>query len=54
MTSISRHDVLAGLAASTVAYIETARSEQRQSAEVSNAVLLSGDERRQRADALLR
>ena len=54
MTPISRRDVLAGLAASSAASIVKARNEQRQSTAASNAVLLSGDERRQHADALLR
>ena len=54
MTPISRRDVLAGLAASSAASIVTARSEQRPSSAAGNAALLSGDERRQHADALLR
>ena len=54
MTPISRRDVLAGLAASSAASIMPARSEQPQSSADNNAVLLSGEERRQRADALLR
>jgi putative isomerase len=54
MTPISRRDVLAGLAASSAASIMPARSEQPQSSADSNAALLSGEERRQRADALLR
>jgi putative isomerase len=52
MTLVSRRDVLAGLAASSAASIVTGRSEQRESS-ASNAVLLSGTERRQHADALL-
>jgi putative isomerase len=54
MTPISRRDVLAGLAASSAASIVTARSEQRQSAAASKVALLSGEERGQHADALLR
>jgi putative isomerase len=54
MTPISRRDVLAGLAASSAASIMPAGSEQRQSSADNNAVLLSGEERRQRADALIR
>ncbi len=54
MTPISRRDVLAGLAASGAASIVTARSEQRQESVASNAALLTGDDRRQRADALIR
>lgn len=53
MTPISRRDVLAGLAASSAASIVTARSERRQSPAAGNATLLSGQERGQRADALL-
>jgi putative isomerase len=53
MTPISRRDVLAGLAASSAASILTARSEQSQSSAAGNAGLLSGEERRQHADALL-
>ena len=53
MTPMSRRDVLAGLAASGAASIMTARSDHRQYAGVSNAALLSEDERRRRADALL-
>jgi putative isomerase len=54
MTLISRRDVLAGLTASSAALIVPARSEERQDSTVNNGVLLSGDERRQHADALLR
>jgi putative isomerase len=54
MTPISRRAVLAGLAASSAASIVTARSEQRQSPAASKVALLSGDERGQHADALLR
>jgi putative isomerase len=54
MTPLSRRDVLAGLAASSAASIVKARCEQRQTSGASNTTLLSGDERRQRADALLR
>jgi putative isomerase len=54
MTLISRRDVLAGLAASSAASIVPARSEQHQSSAAGNVALLSGDERRQNADALLR
>jgi putative isomerase len=54
MTIISRRDVLAGLAASGAASIVSARGEQSESSDANNAALLSGDERRQHADALLR
>jgi putative isomerase len=54
MTLISRRDVLAGLAASSAASIVTVRSEERQSSAPSNAPPLTGDERGQYADALLR
>jgi putative isomerase len=54
MTLISRRDVLAGLAASSAASIVTARSEQHQSSVASSVALLSGDERRRHADALLK
>ena len=54
MTLISRREVLAGLAASSAASIVPARGEQRQSSAVSTPPLLSSDERRQHADALLR
>ena len=54
MTGISRRDVLAGLAASSAASIVPAGSEQRQSSAEGNAAILSGGERRQHADALLR
>ena len=53
MTLISRRDVLGGLAASSVASIVMARSEERPSSSAGNATLLSEDERRQRGDALL-
>jgi putative isomerase len=53
MTSISRRNVLAGLAASSAACIVPARGEQRQESATSNAALLTGDERRQHTDVLL-
>ena len=53
MTQISRRDLLAGLAASSAASILTAHGEQSQSSVISNAMLLSVDERRRRGDALL-
>jgi putative isomerase len=54
MTSISRRDLLAGLAASSAAAIVPVRGEQNQDSAAENAALLNDDERRQRADALLR
>jgi mannosylglycerate hydrolase MGH1-like protein len=54
MPPISRRDVLAGLAASSAASIATLRGEQHQGPADTKAALLSGDERRQRADALIR
>jgi len=54
MTLVSRRDVLAGLAASSAAYIVTAHGEVLQTSAASKAPLLTGDERRQNADALLR
>ncbi len=54
MALISRRDVLAGLAASSVASVVIARSEERLSSFGGNATLLSDGERRQRGDALLR
>lgn len=54
MNLISRRDVLAGLAASSAACILTARSEERQSSAADKPALLSGDERHQYAEALLR
>jgi putative isomerase len=54
MSPISRRDVLAGLSASSVAFIVTARGEQRQSPAASKPALLSSEERRKHADALLR
>ncbi len=53
MTPISRRDVLAGLAASGAASFVTARSEERLSPAASDAAVLSSDERRQHADALV-
>ena len=53
MTPISRRDLLAGLAASSAASLVTARGEQRQGS-ATNAALLSGEERRQHADTLIR
>jgi len=52
MTSISRRDVLTGLAATAAASIVTARGEERQ-ASAGSAALGSGNERRQHADTLL-
>ena len=54
MTPISRRDLLAGLAASSAASLLAARSEERQSSANGDAALLTGDERRQHGDALLR
>ena len=53
ITPISRRDVLAGLAASSAALVVTAHGEERQNSASTNARLISGDERRQSADALL-
>jgi putative isomerase len=54
MTLISRRDVLAGLAASSAASIVPARGEEIRDSAVSNAVLLTVEERRRHANALLR
>ena len=54
MTHISRRDVLVGLAASSAAFMGTAFGEQPQSSAPDSSALLSGDERRQNSDALLR
>ena len=54
MTLISRRDVLAGLAASSAAAIATAFGEPRPTSAADNEAVLSGDERSQHADALLR
>ncbi len=54
MTPISRREVLTGLTASSVVALATAQSEERTSASATKTALLSGQERRQRADALLR
>ncbi|MGA8670949.1 MAG: hypothetical protein WB679_13790, partial [Terracidiphilus sp.] len=54
MTPISRRDLLAGLAASSAASLLAARSEEHQSSASGDAALLTGDERRQHGDALLR
>jgi putative isomerase len=54
MFPISRREVLAGLAAASAASVVSAHSEERQDAAAGNAALLSVEERRQRADALLR
>ena len=54
MNPISRRDVLAGLAASGAASLASAHSQERQSSVASNEVLLTSEERRQHADALLR
>ena len=54
MTTISRREVLAGLGASSAAALVTARSEMRQTSAAGNEPFLSGDERSQHADALLR
>jgi putative isomerase len=53
MTLFSRRNVLAGLAASGAAALVTANGEEPPRAGTSSAAPLSGDERRQRADALL-
>ena len=52
MALISRRDVLAGLAASGAASMVTGRSEERQSSAAGKGAVVSGDERRQNADAL--
>jgi len=54
MTPISRRDVLAGLAASSAAAIVTAHDEPGPGPITNDSALLSDDERRQRAEALLR
>ena len=54
MTLISRREALTGLTASSVAALVIAHSEERPSAAANKTALLSGQERRQRADALLR
>ena len=54
MTHISRRDLLAGLAASSATAIVSAHGELRPGSATSNAQVFSGDERRQRAEALLR
>jgi putative isomerase len=54
MTPISRRDVLAGLAASSAVSIVPVRDEEPQSPAASSETLLSGEERRKHADALLR
>src|ERR1700683_1613551 len=54
MPPISRRDVLAGLVASGAASIVTAHSEQRESSAATTLAIHSGEERRQRADALIR
>ena len=54
MSPISRRDVLAGLAAAGAVSIVTASGEERQSSAAGKAPLLTGEERRQDADALLR
>ena len=53
MTAISRRDLLAGLAASSAASILPARADQRQLSAAGNAAILSADQRRQCADALI-
>ena len=52
MTTISRRDVLAGLAASSAASIVKAFGERPQTSAASKEAFLSGDERSQNADAL--
>ena len=54
MTPISRRDVLAGLAASSAVSIVPVRGERAEKSPLRNAAFLSGEERRRRADALLR
>jgi len=54
MSPISRRDVLTGLAASSAVSIMAARSEEHQSSASTTPAILSGEERRQRTDALLR
>jgi putative isomerase len=54
MSHISRRDLLAGLAASGAASLVTARGEQHQSAAAVNPAILPPEERRRRADALIR
>ena len=54
MSPISRRDVLAGLAASSAVSIVPVRGEEPQAPAAGSGPLLSSDERRQRADALLR
>jgi putative isomerase len=54
MTLISRRDALAGLAASTAIVAALGEEPQAQGSAASSTAFLSGDERRQRADALLR
>ena len=53
MPHFSRRDVLAGLAASSAASILTSHGEPSPSSVANNETLLSSDERRQHADALL-
>jgi putative isomerase len=53
MTLMSRRDALAGLAASSAAILK-ALGEPRQTSTVGNHVVLSSEERRRHADALLR
>lgn len=53
MKHISRRDVLVGLAASSATAFVTARGEQNQSSAAGDEVRLSGEKRRQHADALL-
>src|ERR1700678_223470 len=54
MTPISRRDVLAGLAASSAVSIVPVRGEEPQVPAASSETLLSGEEQRKHADALLR
>jgi putative isomerase len=54
MTLFSRRNVLAGLVASSAVSIVTAHSEERPSSAASSVALLSGEERRQHTDALVR
>jgi len=54
MTLISRRDVFAGLAASSAVSLVTAFAEQRQTSAAGHEAFLSGEERSQHAEALLR
>jgi putative isomerase len=54
MNLISRRSILAGLAASSAVSMVTAHSRERPSSTASSTALLSGEERRQHADGLVR